>query len=79
VPPRPLVQARPAYGGRALRRRWLIASKAGVEMLTARSPSNAAGGVRANCLATGVAIWLLSDAAPFTTGATLSVEGGFLA
>ena len=73
----------------------------------------AAGGVRANCLATGVidagmtaelpsveererlralhplgrfaeadevadaAIWLLSDAAPFTTGATLSVEGGF--
>jgi hypothetical protein len=39
----------------------------------------AAGGVRANCLAPGVAIWLLSDAAPFTTGATLSVEGGFLA
>jgi NAD(P)-dependent dehydrogenase (short-subunit alcohol dehydrogenase family) len=25
------------------------------------------------------AIWLLSDAAPFTTGATLSVDGGFLA
>ena len=27
----------------------------------------------------GAAIWLLSDAASFTTGATLSVEGGFLA
>ena len=27
----------------------------------------------------GAAIWLLSDAAPFTTGATLSVDGGFLA
>jgi NAD(P)-dependent dehydrogenase (short-subunit alcohol dehydrogenase family) len=27
----------------------------------------------------GAAIWLLSDAGPFTTGATLSVEGGFLA
>jgi NAD(P)-dependent dehydrogenase (short-subunit alcohol dehydrogenase family) len=27
----------------------------------------------------GAAIWLVSDAASFTTGATLSVEGGFLA
>ena len=25
------------------------------------------------------AIWLLSDGPPFTTGATLSVDGGFLA
>jgi NAD(P)-dependent dehydrogenase (short-subunit alcohol dehydrogenase family) len=25
------------------------------------------------------AIWLLSDAAPFTTGATLTVDRGFLA